>query len=153
MKRRGRIFLQRAGVAAVVLLSAFWLTACGSSNNSSLPTQPAAALTLITETFSGTIGQNETMVHAFSVSNSGTLMAGYTTLSPTSVNALGLGIATWDASSQTCGLNVSQNDTARSGNTGLTGTSSPGYFCMRAYDGGNVPVGVAVSYTLQVQHY
>jgi hypothetical protein len=152
MKRRGRIFLQRACVPAVVLLSALWLTACGSSNNSSLTPQPGP-LTLVTETFSGTIGQNETMVHAFSVTSSGTLMAGYTTLSPTSVTALGLGIAAWDASSQTCGLNVSQNDTARSGNTGLTGTPSAGYFCVRAYDGGNVPAGVAVSYTLQVQHY
>ena len=151
MKRRGRVFLQRACVPAVVLLSALWWTACGSNNDSSLTPQPGPIL--VTETFSGTIGQNEAMVHAFSVTSSGTLMAGYTTLSPASVTALGLGIAAWDASSQTCALNVSQNDAARSGNTGISGTPSPGYFCVRAYDGGNVPAGVAVSYTLQVQHY
>ena len=26
-------------------------------------------------------------------------------------------------------------------------------YCVRVYDGGNIPAGVTVSYTLQVQHY
>ena len=153
MKPRDGMCVQRACALAGALLSVVLVTACGSSNsNSGLTTQPAN-LTQTTETFSGAIGQNETQVYAFSVSNSGTLSAGYTMLSPTTVTALGLGIAVWDPNTQTCGLNVSQNDAARSGNTGLTGTPSPGYFCIRAYDGGNVPVGVSVSYTIQVQHY
>jgi hypothetical protein len=140
-------------VLLAAVLSALSLSACGDDSSSSrLPTQPTA--TLVTETFSGSIGQNESAVHNFVITNSGlTLLAGFTALAPSSVTALGLGIASWDPTTSTCGLNVSQNDTARSGNTGLTGTTNNGNYCLRVYDGGNIPAGVTVTYTLQVQHY
>lgn len=149
MKQRRRI-RQGASVPPLVLLSALCLAACGSSDNTPQPAPPM----LVTETFSGSIGQNETAVHSFSVTAStNSVLVGYTSLSPSSVTSLGLGIANWNASTQTCGLNLSQNDAARSGSTGLSGTAGAGYFCVRVYDGGNVPADVTVSYTLQVQHY
>jgi len=108
----------------------------------------------VTENFTGSIGQNGTNVHPFTVTNSGySLLAGFTSLSPASVTALGMGIGTWDASASTCSLNLSQNDTARTGNTGVTGTPGSGSYCLRIYDGGNVPAGTTVTYTVQVQHY
>jgi hypothetical protein len=126
--------------------------ACGgsSSDSSSLPTAPSA--TLVTDTFSGSVAQNGTAIHTFSVTTAGyTLLAGYTALDPASVTALGIGIAAWDGT--TCGLNQSQSDSGKAGSTAISGTAAAGNYCVRVYDGGNVPSGVTVNYTLQVQHY
>jgi hypothetical protein len=80
-------------------------------------------------------------------------MAGFTSVTPTSVAALGMGVGAWDATTSTCGLNQSQNDAAKSGSTAISGTAAAGNYCIRVYDGGNIPEGVTASYTLQVQHY
>jgi hypothetical protein len=139
---------------ALSIISMFWLAACGSSSSGSTVTTPTATPTLATDTFAGAIEQNGTAVYPFTVTSSGyTLLAGYTSISPSSVAALGLGIGAWDTSSSTCSLNVSQNDTGRSGSTALSGTPSGGNYCLRIYDAGNIPAGVTASYTVQVQHY
>lgn len=136
---------------AIVVVSAA-VAACGS--NSTTSTSPTATPTLVTDNFTGSIAQNGTAVHTFAVTSSGyTLLAGYTSLSPAAVTALGMGIGTWDAAASTCSLNLIQNDAARSGNTGLSGTPGLGSYCLRVYDGGNVPAGTTVSYTVQIQHY
>lgn len=142
----------RPWLRAIVMLSLPWLPACGADSDST--TSPTAVATLATDSFSGSIQQNGKAVHSFTVTSSGyALLAGYTSISPSTVPALGLGIGSWDASTSSCSLNISQNDTARSGNTGLSGTSNSGTYCVRVYDGGNIPAGVTTSYTLQVQHY
>jgi hypothetical protein len=141
------------------LLAALTLTqgACnGSSSSAVTPTTTTTTTTtstpLVTETFTGTIGQNGTAIHPFSVKAGGyTLLAGYTSLSPSSQVSLGLGIGSWDGTA--CSLNLAQNDAAKSGSTALTATASAANYCMRVYDGGNVAAGVTVGYTLQVQHY
>jgi hypothetical protein len=139
---------------AFSIVSMFWLIGCGSSSSGSTLTTPTATGTLATDTFTGSIDQNGTAVYPFTVNTSGYgLLAGYTSISPSSVAALGLGIGSWDASSSTCSLNVSQNDTGRSGSTAISGTPSSGSYCIRIYDAGNIPAGVAASYTVQVQHY
>ena len=90
----------------------------------------------------------------FTVTSSGYgLLAGYTSISPAAVAALGLGIGSWDASTSTCSLNVSQNDTGRTGSTALSGTPNNGNYCVRIYDAGNIPAGMSASFTVQVQHY
>jgi hypothetical protein len=125
---------------------------CGgsSSSSSSLPTTPTPAQ--VTETFSGTVAQNGTAIHTFTVASTGNaLAAGYTSLAPSTVTALGMGIGTWDGTN--CGLNQSQNDVARSGSTAISGTAGAGNYCIRVYDGGNIPADVIASYTVQVQHY
>jgi len=132
----------------------FWVAGCGSNSSASTLTTPTATATLTTDTFTGSIDRNGTAVYAFTVTSSGSaLLAGYTSISPASVAALGLGIGAWDASTSTCSLNVSQNDTGRSGSTALSGTPSSGSYCLRIYDAGNIPAGVGASYTVQVQHY
>jgi hypothetical protein len=78
-------------------------------------------------------------------------MAGYTALEPVSVAALGIGIGAWDGT--TCGLNQSQNDSGKSGSNAISGTATAGNYCVQVYDGGNLPPGVTVNCTLQVQHY
>ena len=146
-------FVQLCGLAIVSVL---WLTGCGSSSSGSNLTTPTTTTTatLATDTFTGTIDQNGTAVYPFTVTSAGYgLLAGYTSITPTSVAALGLGIGSWDATSSTCSLNVTQNDASRSGSTALTGTPGSGSFCLRIYDAGNIPAGITASFTVQVQHY
>ena len=143
----------RCGLAFSIV-AMFWLVGCGSSSSASSLTAPTTAATLATNTFTGSIEQNGTAVYPFTVTTAGYgLLAGYTSITPASVAALGLGIGSWDASTSTCSLNVSQNDTGRSGSTAISGTPSNGNYCLRIYDAGNVPAGVTASYTVQVQHY
>jgi len=151
MKQRHRI-RRRVWILAIGLLPALWLPGCGSEASSD--TEPATVVTLVTENFNGSIEQNGSRVHTFTVTNAGySLLAGLTSLSPSSITALGLGIGSWDSSTSTCSLNVSQNNTARSGSTGLSATPGSGDYCLRVYDGGNIPAGVTASYTVQIQHY
>jgi hypothetical protein len=141
---------------ALSIVSMFWLVACGSNSSGSTLTAPTATVTatLTTDTFTGSIDQNGTAIYPFTVTTAGySLLAGYTSISPASVAALGLGIGSWDATSSTCSLNVSQNDTGRSGSTALSGTPNNGNYCVRIYDAGNIPAGTTASYTVQVQHY
>jgi hypothetical protein len=138
----------------VAVALAVAVSACGGSSSSSSLGVTSPSATAVTDTFSGTIAQNGTAIHAFTVKTAGyTLLAGYTSLAPATVTALGMGIGAWDGSTSTCGLNLSQNDAARSGSTAISGTASAGNYCIRVYDGGNVPAGETVTYTLQVQHY
>jgi hypothetical protein len=139
---------------ALSTVSIIWVAACGSNSSGSTLTTPTATATLATDTFTGSIDQNGTAIYPFTVTSAGySLLAGYTSISPASVAALGLGIGSWDASTSTCSLNVSQNDTGRSGSTALSGTPNNGSYCVRIYDAGNIPAGVTASYTVQVQHY
>lgn len=149
-----RHHLRHARRLAIGLLACLWLPACGSDGDTDTGTSATTTLTVVTEVFSGSIGQNESNVHSFTVTNSGyTLLAGFTSLSPSSIAALGLGIGSWDSSTSTCSLNVTQNDTARSGSTGLSGTAASGSYCVRVYDGGNIGAGTTAAYSVQVQHY
>ena len=139
-------------IAVLASTAAFTTTiACGGSSSSSA-TGPTP--TVVTETFTGSIGQNGSAVYNIRVASPGhALLAGFTRLNPVGVTALGLGIGTWDPATSTCGLNESQNDTSRSGSTALSGTAGAGAYCLRVYDAGNIGVGATATFTLQVQHY
>lgn len=63
------------------------------------------------------------------------------------------GIAIWDPTSSTCGLNQTQDNAAPVGSTAISVTAGSGPLCVRVYDGGNLTAGTTASYTLQVQHY
>ena len=133
--------------------ASFGCTNNGTSSNT--PTGPTP--TLVTETFNGSITQGTTMIHNFTITNAGyTLAAGFTSITPSTIPSLGVGIGVWDPNAQTCGLNQLQNNTATSGSTAISYTSGApnGTYCARVYNGGGItdPT-VAVSYTLQVEHY
>ena len=143
---------ERLGLFSVLAALVVAAGACGGSSTTTSPT--ATTPTLSTDTFTGSIGQNATAVHTFTVGTSGyTLLVGYTSLGPSSVTALGIGVAAWDSATSTCGLNVTQNDSARSGSTALSGTANAGAYCLRVYDGANIGTDVTASYSVQVQHY
>ena len=128
-----------------------------TNNNSNNSTTTGPTPNLVTETFNGSITQGTTMIHNFTITNAGyTLAAGFTTITPATIPSLGIGIGVWDPNAQTCGLNQLQNNTATSGSTAISYTSGApnGTYCARVYNGGGItdPT-VAVSYTLQVEHY
>jgi hypothetical protein len=140
-----------------VLALALALAACqgsSTSTSSASTVSPSSTAALTTETFTGSFGQNGSAIFPFTVANTGySLLAGFTSLSPSSVTALGLGIGQWDATTSTCGLNMSQSDAAHSGSTAVSGTANAGSYCVRLYDAGNIGQGVTASFTVQVQHY
>jgi hypothetical protein len=135
------------------MLVALALATSGCTNNSN-NTTTGPTPTLVTETFTGSLGQGGTDIHNFTVNSDGNqLLAGFTTIGPAAVTALGVGIALWDATSSTCGLNQSQNGSATVGSTAISATAGSGPYCVRIYDGGNITAGTTATYTLQVQHY
>jgi hypothetical protein len=139
-----------------LVFSAACASGCGgdSATSPTTTTTTTTTATLVTETFSGSIAQNGVAVHPFNVTTSGySLLAGYTSIAPASVAALGLGLGTWDATTSTCSLNVTQTDSGRSGSTAISGTANAGAYCLRVYDGANIPAGVTASYDVRVQHY
>jgi hypothetical protein len=137
----------------VILIAVAAIAGCGSNTSNPLTTT-APTPTVVTETFTGQIGQNGTAVYSFTVTNTGySLLAGYTSITPASVTALGLGIGAWDPTSMTCGLNQIQNDASHSGSTAVSSTASAGAYCVRVYDAGNVAANVTASFTIQVEHY
>ena len=142
-------------VLLLPLLAALTLAAnaCSGSSTSST-TSPSATASQSTETFTGSIGQNGSAVYSFTVGSAGySVVAGYTSIAPSTVTSLGMGIGVWNAASSTCSLNQTQNDVAKSGSTAISGTADAGSYCIRVYDGGNITSGVTASYTLQVEHY
>ncbi len=127
------------------------LAACSSANTNTT-TGPTPTATV--ETYQGSIDQNGSAVYSFNVANSGyTLAVAFSSLGPASVTALGVGVAAWDPTTSTGGLNIAQNDSSKAGSTAVSGTANSGPYCVRVYDGGNIPAGVSAQYTVQVQHY
>ena|SRR5205085_2570800 len=154
MMNTTRPSIRRVFAVPVALTLAALAGCSGSSSNSALTAATTTTPTVVTEMFTGSIAQNGTALHNFTVTTSGySLLAGYTSIAPASVTALGLGIGAWDATTSTCGLNQTQNDVSRSGSTAISGTAGAGSFCLRVYDAGNVAADVAATYTVQVQHY
>jgi len=146
-----RHFLFALGVVAA---AASWGCTNNNTNNTGI-TGPTP--TLVTETFNGSITQGTTMIHTFTINTAGyTLAAGFTSITPSTVLSLGIGIGVWDPTAQACGLNQLQNNTATSGSTAISYTSGApnGPYCVRVYNGGGiVDPAVTVNYTLQVEHY
>ena len=139
----------------LLLAAAHAATGCsGDSSTSSLTPTSTGTGTVVTESFSGSIGQNGVAIHTFTVNSSGnTLLAGFTSLAPSSITALGIGLGSWDGTTSTCSLNLTQNDAGHTGSTAISGTANAGSYCLRVYDGANIGAGVTASYSAQVQHY
>jgi len=140
-------------VSPVVAALALIASGCNNSNNSTGPTP-----VLVTETFNGSVQQGGTDTpHTFTVTSDQTqLLAGFTAIGPSgTVTSLGVGVAQWDTTSSTCGLNQpgGQNNAATVGSTAISATAGAGAYCIRVFDGGNIPAGTTATYTLQVQHY
>ena len=140
---------------AFLIFSIVSVPGCGSSSSASTLTTPTATATstLATDTFTGSIEQKLTAVYPFRSRPPVMACSPVTRAFALIGRGAGSGNRFLGCIIVNLSLNVSQNDTGRSGSTALTGTPANGNYCLRIYDAGNIPTGVTASYTVQVQHY
>lgn len=126
-------------LASLALLGSL---ACGSADS----TTPTAVSPQLTSVFSGTLAVTGSAFYSFNVVGSGPLVATLTTLAPQATVTMGFGVGT--PSAATCSLG-SYTESARIGSQ-VTGTVTPGTYCVVIYDIGNLTA--AEDYTLTVVH-
>ena len=162
-----------AKAAAFLLLGLLLAAGLGAGCNRS-PVQPTQA---ITEQFSGTLAQQGTNEHPFTVKDDGPVtitvlsVARETPAPPEDAPApdtsqppsveddptaafpppiyIGLGIGTWNGS--TCRLIAQRTDASLF--TIISGTAMAGSFCVSVFDPGGDVVTLPVNYQLEVDHY
>jgi len=133
-----------------IALSGLIAAGCGNTSDTDA-TVTGPTPTAVTSTFSGTIGQLASAGHAFSVSTTGPVTISLTAVGPLATMALGVAITTWDGAACTTTA-IARTENARAGVTALSGTATPGNYCVTVFDSGNVPEGSTVSYTVSVVH-
>jgi len=131
--------------------------ACGSNNSSSVTT-PTPLPTVLTETFSGTLGKNSAFTHPFTVTDSGTvavfLVSSADPAHPDNNGIpLGVSLGTWNGTS--CAIviakdNVLPNNIDPTQATITGSATAAGNLCVRVYDVGFVPS--SANYELLVDH-
>src|SRR5262245_50237971 len=142
-------------VAGLILLAMpFFSAACGGSSSSS-STSTAPTPTTFTETFNGTVGQGATdfgpadSPHHFTVHVPGNIDATLTDIQPLTTITMGVGLGVWDATSNTCTLQLSSN-AAKLNLTLSASVSVAGELCVGVFDVGNVSD--SVTYTVVINH-
>src|SRR5207244_6265796 len=128
------------------------VAACGGSS-SSTPTTPSTLPTVLTETFSGTIGKNAAYTHPFSVTDAGDVSVFLITSADAAHpdnNAIPIGVSlgTWNGVS--CAI-VIANDSVSPGSSITGRATAAGNLCVRVYDVGFVPG--SANYELLIDHY
>jgi hypothetical protein len=120
--------------------------ACDNGDSPTIPTPP----TPITETFTGVVNLNGSVVHPFIASGAGSVTATITGVDPSSSPSFGFGMGTWDGA--VCTITMLNNLATTS--AALTGTVvAPSSLCIRLFDSqGNVPTDAPINYTVQVVH-
>jgi hypothetical protein len=114
------------------------------SGNVTVPT-PAA---IVTEAFTGTLGEGVTLTHAFEVPVRGTVAAQIIGMDPTDAGAMGFSLGTWDGTTCTPILRI----TAAQLGSALAGTAQPSNMCVTVFDVGNYVDDAAVTYVVSVTH-
>jgi hypothetical protein len=135
--------------SALVLILAFTATACGSNSNSTIPTVPTAAATIV-ETFPGTItAAFGSDFHTFTVTQTGALTVTLTAASPPATIWMGIGVGT--PSSSVCSLLSGGSANGPAGvNPQLSGTLAAGTYCVLISDIGNFTS--TITYSVTVAH-
>jgi hypothetical protein len=143
-----------AAIAAAICVAFFGCSSTSDSSGlSALTTAPTAGLT--TDTFSGTIDVGGTDFHPFTVTSSGNLNVTLTAAGPPATIFMGLGIGTPAAATATaaasCPLIANASLATPAGTAAqLSGTISPGSYCVSVFDVGNQTTQIA--YTVTVSH-
>jgi hypothetical protein len=130
----------------LLLVVLVFVSACDNGDSPLDPTPP----TLVTETFTGVVNLNGSVVHPFIATTAGSVTATITGVDPSSSPSFGFGMGTWDGA--VCTITMLNNLATTS--AALTGTVvAPSSLCIRLFDSqGNVPTDAPINYTVQVVH-
>lgn len=129
----------------LLVSSAALAAACSNLlNNPSTPSGSSG-----TDTFSGTLALNSSVVFMFKVTTAGPVSVDLSSVSPSTLGALGLGIGT---SPDGTGCSVTNSTSAAVANSTaqLTVTENPGSYCVKVTDLGNLTTSSTV--TVGVTH-
>jgi hypothetical protein len=105
------------------------------SGSSGLPTQPDPP-EMVTETFTGTVGQNGAVTFNFTTASAGQVTARVSVLSSGMDIPMGLSLGEWN--SFACEIKIS-NDSAVLGTAIAGNVSGAGILCVRFHDAGKIP--------------
>lgn len=125
------------------------LTAVAGACGSTTPTTPTPPPT-VTDTFTGTLTQNDGVTHQFTISAAGTVTATLTSVGPDSTKTIGFSMGTLIGSF--CQI-VLANDAAVQGSALPANGTPGGTFCVRVYDVGSITAETGpFTYTVTVTH-
>jgi hypothetical protein len=143
-----RLRTPRVLLAALALLA----TAACSDNTLASLTTPTTPAPTVTDTFTGTLSQNGSFTHPFTISTLGAITATVVDLAPTATQIVGLSLGVWTGAqcSTSPATGGASNDTATTGSSITLNATAAGNLCVRLYDVGFVTT--PVIYTLQVTH-
>jgi hypothetical protein len=121
--------------ALVAVMLAVGAAACDSGDTPTSPIDPTPP-EMVTETFTGSVGQNGAVTFTFVTKSAGQVTARLLSVTPDATIALGVSLGEWNGIA--CEIKVA-NDNALEG-TGIAGiVSGIGILCLRVHDAGKIP--------------
>jgi hypothetical protein len=139
----------------IVLTLASTTAACGGGNNSTTspaPTSTTVAAPTSTETFNGTLPMGLSSFYSFVVGVNGTVNVTLVSVSGTGVPpTITLGLAIGTPSGTGCSGGTVTNAVAGA-DPQLTGTYSPGRYCVNVSDVGNLAPGATATFVVTIAH-
>lgn len=144
--------LRRLVLSLLVPASVLIMSACTQLNNLlGNPTSPSntSSSSSTTDVFSGSLGQNSSIVFTFSVASAGNVAITLTTVSPAATGPLGLGVGS--SSNGTCTITNGTSAATAATSPQLSATENPGTYCVMVSDAGSLTATSTV--TVTVTHF
>jgi hypothetical protein len=144
--------LRRIACGTLIGAMAALAGACGGTT---LPTTPTGSIT--TETFTGALNANGTILHTFVTITGGPVITTLTAVGPDATKTVGFSLGTYNPTLNICTVNF-DNPAAVQTAVFNTVASTTGFYCVRMYDNGSVAAAVAdgsattFTYTVTVTH-
>jgi len=135
----------------LALVAALALAVSGCSESTPTEPTPTPTVPTVSEIFEGTLTQNGKAEFSFSVPTPGDVTFLLATVGPLSTLSLGFGGGMWDATANTCTLNLSYTN-VRQGSYFSANAPVAGTYCVSVWDVGNITETATVTVTVQVIH-
>lgn len=139
--------LSRFGGTIGSIVALTLLYACDEGSSPTETDDSTQGTTTVLETYSGSFGQGETSSHQIGIGASGTAEVSLLDLEPLSTLTVGVGIGTPDDAG---GCTLSSQDSSMRESESISAAVTSGVFCVSVFDVGNIPDGVIVDYSLEL---